>query len=549
MFSNKENVNILTALIVSHGIHHAVVCPGSRNAPLTHNLNECEAITCHPITDERSAGFYALGMALRLKEPVAVCVTSGSALLNVLPAVAEAYYQQVPIVVISADRPPQWIDQNDGQTMPQGDALGRFVKKSVTLCEPADDEQRWMCNRLVNEVLLEATHHGCGPVHVNIPISEPLYEFTTEKLPEERKINRMVADDIPQQVTTVIQQIATAQKPMVLLSQYHTKVYDNQWQNSLEKLYRHCVVLAERLCEGNMPQTPIDDMVAEIEHNADYIPDTLVYIGGSPVSKKLKTWLRKANLKSMIRVSCDGTVADTFMQLDTLVEMEPERFVQMLGNTFAERAEKEKYNHTSHTEREAFIERWTLLRLNTTEKNDRHIGSSLQEYAVKEFEKLLANNASKPQVHYANSTAVRLAERHATHCIYCNRGINGIEGSLSAAAGMSMVTNETVYCVIGDLSFFYDQNALWAQGLRGNLRILLLNNGGGAIFKRFEGLKESNARERIVMACHHTTAEGICMENNVGYVGIRRAEQIAGGLEWLMNTESERPLLLEISEN
>jgi 2-succinyl-5-enolpyruvyl-6-hydroxy-3-cyclohexene-1-carboxylate synthase len=251
----------------------------------------------------------------------------------------------------------------------------------------------------------------------------------------------------------------------------------------------------------------------------------------------------------MIRVSCDGTVADTFMQLDTLVEMEPERFVQMLGNTFAERAEKEKYNHSSHTEREAFIERWTLLRLNTTEKNNRHIESSLQEYAVKEFEKLLANNASKPQVHYANSTAVRLAERHATHCIYCNRGINGIEGSLSAAAGMSMVTNETVYCVIGDLSFFYDQNALWAQGLRGNLRILLLNNGGGAIFKRFEGLKESNARERIVMACHHTTAEGICMENNVGYVGIRRAEQIAGGLEWLMNTESERPLLLEISED
>ena len=188
MYSSKENVNILTSLLVAHGVRYAVVCPGSRNSAIVHNLNECPDIECYPVTDERSAGFYALGMAQVLHRPVVVCVTSGTALLNLAPAVAEAYYQHMPLIVISADRPEQWIDQLDGQTLPQKDALGRFVKKAVSLPEPTDDEMHWYCNRLVNEALNETRHHGCGPVHINVPISEPLFEYNVEKLPEERLI-------------------------------------------------------------------------------------------------------------------------------------------------------------------------------------------------------------------------------------------------------------------------------------------------------------------------------------------------------------------------
>ena len=190
MYSNKENVNILTSLLVAHGIHHAVVCPGSRNAAIVHNLNECPDIQCYPVTDERSAGFYALGMTQALKEPVVVCVTSGTALLNLAPAVAEAYYQHQPVVVISADRPQQWIDQLDGQTLPQPDALGRFVKKAVSLPEPHDKDTRWYCNRLVNEALIEKH----APVHINVPITEPLFRFDTPALPQERKIDFTPAD-------------------------------------------------------------------------------------------------------------------------------------------------------------------------------------------------------------------------------------------------------------------------------------------------------------------------------------------------------------------
>lgn len=161
MYSDKENVGILTALLVAHGVRHAVVCPGSRNAPIVHNLDTCPSIACYPVTDERSAGFYALGIVLATGLPTVVCVTSGTALLDLAPAVAEAYYQHVPVVVVSADRPPQWIDQLDGQTLPQGDALGRFVRKTVTLPDVQHDvERHWYCNRLVNEALLAAVQNG-----------------------------------------------------------------------------------------------------------------------------------------------------------------------------------------------------------------------------------------------------------------------------------------------------------------------------------------------------------------------------------------------------
>ena len=242
MYCSKENVNILTALLVAHGVRHAVCCPGSRNAPIVHNLTECPDIRCYPVTDERSAGFYALGMSQALAQPVAVCVTSGTALLNLAPAVAEAYYQQRPLVVISADRPPQWIDQLDGQTLPQPDALGRFVRKAVSLPEPHDDEERWYCNRLVNEALLEQF----GPVHINVPITEPLFDFSVAQLPEQRVISRILPDISGNTLRHVGQMFMLAKRPMLI---------DGQPMNPL-----------------------LDEAVSMVGDDESYVPDFVLYI-------------------------------------------------------------------------------------------------------------------------------------------------------------------------------------------------------------------------------------------------------------------------------
>ena len=283
MFSNKENVNILTSLLVAHGVTHAVVCPGSRNAPIVHNLNECPTITCFPVTDERSAGFYALGMSQALGKPVVVCVTSGTALLNLAPAVAEAFYQHVPLIVVSADRPPQWIDQLDGQTLPQPDALGRFVRKAVSLPEPYDDESRWYCNRLVNEALM--VHHA--PVHINVPISEPLFGFTTDVLPDERKMELVEAEMSAPTLNHVVRMFMQAKRPMLIAGQP---------MNAL-----------------------MDEAVVQIGDDADYVPDFVLYVGGSIVSKRLKRFLRKAKETWVVNRECE--VTDTFMNLTHIIQV------------------------------------------------------------------------------------------------------------------------------------------------------------------------------------------------------------------------------------
>lgn len=491
MYSNKEHVNILTALLVAHGVRHAVVCPGSRNAPITHNLNECPDITCYPITDERSAGFHALGMAQALQQPVVVCVTSGTALLNLAPAVAEAYYQHVPLVVISADRPPQWIDQLEGQTLPQLDALGRFVEKAVSLPEHLDDDLRWYCNRLVNEALL--VRHA--PVLINMPITEPLFDFSVASLPIERIINRLPADISSATLSHVSRMFLQAKRPMLISGQ---------------------------------PMNPLmDEAVMLVGDDERYIPDFVLYIGGSIVSKRLRRFLRKA--KETWVVNATGEVTDTFMNLSHVVQSD--------GKAVADHI-----RYTLVMEPHPFVQLWDELLANLRQKTDAYQPAYSQMAAVKYFEA----QVGEAQVHYANSSAIRLANIFAQHPVWCNRGVNGIEGSLSTAAGFSVVSSDRVFCVIGDLSFFYDQNALWNQNLRQNFRILLLNNGRGGIFNMLPGLETSPARDKIVAAEHQTSAEGICRQNQIVYLRADGPHDLHQAIDTLLYIESDRPVLLEV---
>ena len=498
MYANKENVNILTALLVAHGIRHAVVCPGSRNAPIVHNLNACPDIQCYPVTDERSAGFYALGMSLCLHEPVAVCVTSGTALLNLAPAVAEAYYQHIPLVVVSADRPQAWIDQLDGQTLLQPDALGRFVRRAVSLPEPHDAESRWYCNRLVNEALMVRQ----APVHINVPITEPLFDFSVEALPKERKIDFTPADVPPHVLNHLVHRFLHAQHPMLIAGQ---------------------------------PMNPLmDEAVQLIGNDADYVPDFVLYTGGSIVSKRLKHFLRKT--RETWVVNREGEVTDTFMNLTHVIQGDPEVVADMI---------RFNLEQTPHP----FVQRWDTLLAKLRQQVEAEELPYSSAAAVRYFEHSLSSLLSPLSsfvVHYANSTAIRLANTYARHHVWCNRGVNGIEGSLSTAAGFSLVTDEKVFCVIGDLSFFYDQNALWNTNLKGNLRILLLNNGHGAIFDTLPGLGQSPARDRLVAAAHSTSAEGICRQNGVVYLKAEDMEQMKQGIDTLLYLESDRPVLLEV---
>ena len=545
MYSNKENVNILTSLLLEYGVSDAVVCPGSRNAPIVHNLSVCEAIRCRPVTDERSAAFYALGLAIATRRPTVVCVTSGSALLNVMPAVAEAAYQHVPLVVISADRPQQWIDQLDGQTIPQSDALGRFVRKAVQLPEPHNDEERWLCRRLVNEAMHLATYRQGAPVHINVPISEPLFEFDIEQLPQLSRFNNIKRAAIKDASMDMPDAFHDAKRPMIVIGQLAHGTISHETIRSLSEKY---VVMSEPLSNPSYMTIHFDEAIRYIvsdnssinddeDDKTAYYPDYVIYVGDTLVSKPARRFLRNTKAPSCLITPDAADIHDPLMTLTDIVECDTDSINALLASLC---------DAPDTDERCRFHDRWQSFLDAYAAHADAYAPEYSQMATVKYFEEQLADLDIDICVHYANSSAVRLACIYAQHYVWCNRGVNGIEGSLSTAAGFSLATNDMTVCVIGDLSFFYDQNALWNSNLRGNLRIILLNNRGGGIFRQLPGLSDSPAADDLVMASHENTAQGICTQNDIGYLSAKNMDEMQIGVVTLLTRESERPMLLEV---
>ena len=545
MYSNKENVNILTSLLLEYGVSDAVVCPGSRNAPIVHNLSVCEAIRCRPVTDERSAAFYALGLAIATRRPTVVCVTSGSALLNVMPAVAEAAYQHVPLVVISADRPQQWIDQLDGQTIPQSDALGRFVRKAVQLPEPHNDEERWLCRRLVNEAMHLATCRQGAPVHINVPTSEPLFEFSTEQLPQLSRFNNIKRAAINDASMDMPDAFHEAKHPMIVIGQLAHGTVSHETIRSLSEKY---VVMSEPLSNPSYMTIHFDEAIRYIvsdnssinddeDDKTAYYPDYVIYVGDTLVSKPARRFLRNAKAPSCLITPDAADIHDPLMTLTDIVECDSDSINALLASLC---------DAPDTDERCRFHDRWQSFLDACAAHADAYAPEYSQMATVKYFEEQLADLDIDICVHYANSSAVRLACIYAQHYVWCNRGVNGIEGSLSTAAGFSLATHDMTVCVIGDLSFFYDQNALWNSNLRGNLRIILLSNRGGGIFRQLPGLSDSPAADDLVMASHENTAQGICTQNDIGYMSAKNMDEMQIGIVTLLTRESERPMLLEV---
>ncbi len=577
MFSNKENINILTSLLLEYGVSDAVVCPGSRNAPIVHNLSECQSIRCHPVTDERSAGFYALGIAQATQRPTVVCVTSGTALLNLAPAVAEAYYQHVPLVVVSADRPVQWIDQLDGQTLPQPDALGRFVRKAVSLPEPhvasvgsgdgleaagkgalSDgdkrlDEERWMCRRLVNEALHAATCRQPAPVHINVPITEPLFAFDVAELPVAKLFRQMEKVSFLNQQRQLFERFFSAYRPMIVIGQMAYGIISPE---TIRSLSQHYVVMAEPLSNLHYQTIHFDEAVRVVEsldqnESLQYVPDYIIYIGDTLVSKPTRRWLRSTKATSCVITPDALDIHDPITTLEDIVEC-PLEDVDLLLSSFCdiydnpEDFEDDEDVMAHEDSRHGFHACWQQLLDHCAERAEAYEPGFSQMATVKYFEEQLADLDTDICVHYANSSAVRLACIYAQHYVWCNRGVNGIEGSLSTAAGFSLATDALTVCVIGDLSFFYDQNALWNSNIGGNLRIVLLNNSGGGIFRQLKGLDKSPVATSFVAAQHETTAQGICTQNDIGYISAKDMGEMQIGIVTLLTRETNRPMLLEV---
>ena len=534
MYSDKKNILQLAALLKAHGVRKIVLCPGSRNAAIVHTLANIEDFTCYSVTDERSAGFFAIGLSLQGGGPAAVCCTSGSALLNLHPAVAEAFYQQVPLIVISADRPAAWIGQMDGQTLPQPGVFGPLVKMSVNLPEVQTDEDEWFCNRLINEAILETTHHGKGPVHINVPISEPIYRFTVKALPEVRVITRYQGLSVyDRDYKILIERLNKYNKRMIVVGQMNLiYLFEKKY---VKPLYKHFLWLTEHLGNQTIPGIPIRNFDAAIysmssERQNDMTPELLITYGGHIVSKELKKYLRKHPPREHWHISTDGKIADLYGCLTTIIEMDPFEFLEKIAFLL----DNKPTNYPLMWEN--YCKTVPMPELPYSE--------------ISAIGKLIQSLSEPCALHLANSSTIRYAQLFTIPPrveICCNRGVNGIEGSLSTAIGYAVASTKLNFIIIGDLSFFYDMNALWNQNYGANIRILLLNNEGGEIFHTLPGMDKSSRSREFITAEHYTTAKGWAEERGFIYIKVTDEEELEDAMKQFTTPETlMQPMLMEV---
>lgn len=535
MYSDKKSILQLVALLKAHGVRKMVLCPGSRNAVIVHTLANVEDFTCYSITDERSAGFFAIGLSLQEGGPTAVCCTSGSALLNLHPAVAEAFYQQIPLIVISADRPAAWIGQMDGQTLPQPNVFGSLVKMSVNLPEVQNEEDEWHCNRLINEAILETTHHGKGPVHINVPISEPIYRFTAKELPDVRVITRYQGLNVyDRDYKELIDKLNGFNKRMVVAGQM-SLIYQFD-KKFIKPLSKNFVWLTEHLSNQIVPAEPIKNFDVAIsamdeDRQKQMVPDLLITYGGHIVSKQLKKYLRNNPPKEHWHISQDGKIVDLFGCLTTVIEMNPFEFLEKIAFLLDNKP----------TNYPLMWENWCKIIPEP----------SLPYSQISVTGDLIKALPTPCALHLANSSTVRYAQLFPLSTdveVCCNRGVNGIEGSLSAAIGYATASDKLNFVIIGDLSFFYDMNALWCTHFNNNLRILLLNNEGGEIFHTLPGMDKSGGTSRkFITAEHQTSAKGWAEERGFFYQQVTNAEEWEDALATFASPEENpKPMLLEV---
>ena len=515
------------------GIHNIIISPGSRNAPLTIGFAQNPNFKCYSIADERCAAFFALGIAQQTKQPTAVVCTSGSALLNYYPALAEAFYSQIPLIVISADRPQDKIDIGDGQTIRQENVFQNHSVYNGNLTELASEENDLKINKAIDTAILQK-----GPVHINAPFEEPLYE-TVQTLSvhpkniflEEKKTTKNIED-----LDKFVSIWNSAKRKMILVGVNESDSIDDKVVETLAN-DPSVVVLTEttsNLHHSNFINS-IDTLITPFQ-DVDFeelIPEILITFGGMIVSKRIKAFLRKYKPKHHWHIDTLRAY-NTFNALTKHFEIEPNLFFNQL------------LSKTTNVESDYFSRINTIYDLRKIRKQEYLDKIPFSDFKV--FEKVIESLPKNNQLQISNSSAIRYAQLidiDASIEVFCNRGTSGIDGSTSTAIGAAVANGKQTVFITGDIGFLYDSNALWNSYIPKNFKIILINNGGGGIFRILPGHEEKPVFNTYFETSHQLTAEHLAKMYQMNYFSANDLVSLEKNIELLYN-ENDAPGILEI---
>jgi len=541
IYSKKAIAQLVINVCEQNGIETVIISPGSRNAPLNIGFFNNPTFKTLSIVDERSAAFFALGIAQQSKKPVALVCTSGSALLNYYPAIAEAYYSNIPLIILSADRPKHLLHIGDGQTINQKNVFKNHILMSANLVEENDDTKFSLQNfNLVHKTICKAIDNN-GPVHINIPFDEPLYD-TTKKPITFPKISKPEKTSLLDEEPLNVDELATfaetwnkAKKKMVLIGvNYPSELIQTQINHILED--ESVLVLTETTSNIYHAKiiNGIDKLIAPLTEKElnDLKPEILLTFGGMVVSKKIKHFLRNHQPKRHWHIGKKNAL-NTFHCLTHHFKISAELFFSQFF--FLTKKTKSDYQQN-----------YVLINNRRTLNHNTYL-TEAPFSDLKVFDLSLKAIPNNYNLQLANSSIIRYSQLfniNKSTNIFCNRGTSGIDGSTSTAIGASYISDKKTIFITGDISFFYDSNALWNKYIKSDFRIILINNSGGGIFRFISGPQTTNAID-LFETTHQLSAEHLCKMYHLKYQQVTDSNQLEKQLKTFFN-KSNKPKLLEI---
>jgi len=519
-------------ICMAKGVNHIVISPGSRNAPLTIGFANNPNFKCYSIADERSAGFFALGIAQQINKPVVLLCTSGSALLNYYPAVAEAFYSQIPLIVISADRPSDKIDIGDGQTIRQRNVFENHSLFNANLSEEESVENDQLINEAINKAFTKK-----GPTHINAPFEEPLYETVRKPVvdPTISAYAKFYKNTSPEDIIASTNIWNSAKKKMILVGVNEPHEIDEDILNALAQ-DDSVMVMTEITSNLHHPTflNNIDTIITPFKEKdfKAFQPEILITFGGLIVSKRIKSFLRTYKPENHWHVD-PLRAYNTFGTLPHHFETNPNDFFrQILPFVKPVKSDYFKLGQTIKKKREILHKKYI---------------DKIPFSDLKAFSQIIPQLQNDSMLQISNSAAIRYAQLFDTDAsisVYCNRGTSGIDGSTSTAIGAASASNKQTTLITGDIGFLYDSNALWNNYIPKNFKIILVNNGGGGIFRILPGHQENKTFNTYFETSHKLTAEHLAKMFQFDYFTATDEASLNVGLTKIY--QQNKPCILEI---
>lgn len=534
MFVNDKMVLQLVALLKKFGIRKIVVSPGSRHNKLINSLQIDAFFELYLIVDERSAGFFALGLIQESGEPVAVACSSGTACMNYGSAVVEAFYQRLPLLVLSSDRVPELLNQCEDQMYDQGSSFIGCTKYHCQLPVVDTPRDEWYCNRLINEALIELTHHGRGPVHINIPFAQHHgTSYDVQTLPDARKITMHQLPMNPSEWKLISSRLV-GKKVMIVWGQSVEPLKTVEYaENDFAKVY-DAVVLTDKMsnchADNAIVNTTITMSIMKNNQASALQPDIVISVGANYIfNNELKAYLKHGKAEHW-QVGLEDKVCDPFHTLTDIFEMPEHHFFEMLKEN-CKVATKGGYYHG-----------WKSI-------SDIPALPDMQYCELYAITQLMSQLPENCDLQLANSQTIRMAHyipiKNGIR-VNCNRGVNGIDGSMSTAVGFGADSGRLLYYITGELSFFYDMNSLSIRHLSRKMRILLINNHGGAVM--YDKPRNTPVTELPIYlaAGENKVAKGWAESLGFMYLTASTKDEVDEGVKKLLDDSIEVPMLLEV---